>query len=586
MRSTRRTEPGFARAGRGLAYALCVGGFGVFAVAGLGGCPEPPVGPRYAGAGASSPRSGGTLQFFHESDVRGFDPHTSYDELSNMGIKLLFDGLLDYDHQSRLIPRLATEMPQVSPDGKTFHFTLRRGVRFHNGRELVAEDVRWSLEHVVHPDTSSPGSSFFAAIVGFDDFQAGRARHLEGVRVVNRYEVEITLKEPDQTFLNVMAMPFAYPVPREAYTADRHDFARRPVGTGAYMLESWESGMRVVFARNPRYWVPNQRGPERAVFLLNLPRDPAFMRFRNGEVDVIHRFTLADYLFTKRAEQWKPYREETPAVNLWGFLMNVGLPPFDNVHVRRAVSFAIDGARWSRARSNRLRVTGQPVPPGLLGYDPNLPGQHHFDLARAKEEMRLAGFPNGLSEPVTLWIGEHATGRIYGELAQADLRQIGIEIRLKPVTFPVLLRETGKPKIAQAQIGGWSQDFPDPANFLDILFHSRAIQPEDSQNRSFYSNPELDALLDAARIEQDVQKRGEMYRQAQMIIVRDAPWAFIWNDLKMEAWQPYVRGYRPHPVWDNMYRDVWLDLPRRRIAMRALTPETMLAGLFGLRGER
>ena len=262
-------------------------------------------------------------------------------------------------------------------------------------------------------------------------------------------------------------------------------------------------------------------------------------------------------------EAWAPYMVERPKPDLWGVIMNCDLAPFDNRHVRRAVSFAINRERWRRTRANRLILTGQPIPRVLPGFDDDLPGQHIYDLDRAREEMRLAGHPDGLDEEVEAWLGEGETGRVYGELIQSDLREIGIDVRIRQVSFPVYLQETGKPRQVQMSLGGWSMDFPDAANFLDILFHSRSIHPEDSENKAFYANPEVDAILDAARVERDRARRLAMYRDASEIIVADAPWAFVFSNLAMEMWQPYVH-YRPHAVWDNFYRDVWLDLPRER----------------------
>ena len=126
--------------------------------------PPVPSAPIWAGAGEVAPHHGGTFVFFHESDVHGFDPHVSYDELSGMGEKLLFEGLIDYDHDVHFVPRLARELPTVSEDGLTYTFRLREGAHFHNGREIVAEDVRWSMEHLLAPSTHSPGLAFYALI--------------------------------------------------------------------------------------------------------------------------------------------------------------------------------------------------------------------------------------------------------------------------------------------------------------------------------------------------------------------------------------------------------------------------------------
>ncbi|GAB5548229.1 MAG: ABC transporter substrate-binding protein [Sandaracinaceae bacterium] len=573
MRSTRRSEAYAGLVAIGL-FALTVVTIGWF-------MPDAPTGPRYMGAGAETPQRGGTFVFHHESDVRGFDPHKSFDELSNMGIKLLFEGLLDYDRDTMdLVPRLALEVPEPSEDGRTYRFRLREGVRFADdpcfeggrGREVTAHDVRWSMEHMLATGTASPGATFYTLIEGYDAFRAGEASHVSGIRVIDRHTIDFSLSRPDQTFLYTMAMSFAYPVAREAYARYGEEIRRHPVGTGAYVLEDWEPGVELTFVRNPNYFEEGRPWVDRQVFELNLDRGPAVMRFRNGDLDHIHRQTPSDYLELRDMEAWAPYRVEAPQPNIWGVIMNCDLAPFDDRHVRRAVAFAINRAQWRRARANRLALQGQPIPRVLPGFDPELPGRHEYDLERAREEMRLAGHPDGIEQEIEVWLGEGDTGRRYGELIQSDLREIGLNIRIKQVAFPIFLQETGKPRTAQMLLSGWSMDFPDPANFLDILFHSRSIHEEDSENKAFYSNPELDRILDEARVERDRPRRLAMYREASRILVDDAPWAFVWSDVSMEMWQPYVRNYRPHAVWDNFYRDVWLDLPRRRVAMRPTSP--------------
>jgi ABC-type transport system substrate-binding protein len=210
----------------------------------------------------------------------------------------------------------------------------------------------------------------------------------------------------------------------------------------------------------------------------------------------------------------------------------------------------------------------------------DLANAHHFDLARAREEMRLAGHPDGIDEEVTVLIGEGDVGRIYGELLQADLRRIGITVKLRPLSFAAFLQETGTRRRAQAIITGWNMDFPDPANFYDPLVHSRAIADIRSQNKAFYSNPALDELLDRARAEVDRDARRQMYAEAARIVAEDAPWAFVFVPIQLELWQPYVKGYRPHPVWSQDYRQVWLDLPRERIARGLGRPRSTFASFL------
>lgn len=539
---------------------------GVALLALLSGCPSPPNRPRFLGAGHETPQYGGTFVFHSESAVRGMDPHMAFDELSFIPIKLLFDGLLDYDHEAKIVPQLAEEMPTVSADGRVFTFRLRKNIRFHDGTPVTTEDVRWSMEHMLDPNVGSPGFTFYSQLEGLTEYRAGISGHIRGIAVLDSHTIQFHLKAPDQTFLSAMAMTFAYPVPRTLYEQHPQEVSKKPIGTGPFVLAEWEQGVRLVFKRNRHYWDSTKPYVDRIVFLENLTRDAAIMRFRTGEIDHAHRFSPSDYLYFTQSKAWRPYQVQDPEKDIWGVVMNCEIPPFTNVHVRRAVSFALDREGWSRARNHRLRPTGQPIPPGILGYDPELPGRQVYDLARAKEEMRLAGYPHGIQQEVELWIGPGTTGRFYGELTQQDLSKIGINVRLKPVAFALYIEESGKPGRVPMMISGWSQDFPDPADFMDILFHSRAIHDHDSENRSFYRNPKLDILLDRARIELNVERRRLLYVEAQKIVTHDAPWAFMWNDVRLEAWQPYVKNYRPHPVWSQLVRDVWLDLPKHRVA--------------------
>jgi len=539
--------------------------------------PERPQGPRYVGAGNTTPRSGGTFVFGAASDVHSLDPHIAYDANSYMALRLVFDGLLDYDQDGQMVPSLASAMPTVSEDGRTFTFHLREGVYFHESpvfdgpRELIAEDVRFSLERLLNPATGSPGVSFFARLRGFEPYRAGNAQHVEGIAVRGRYEIAFTLDQPDQTFLNALAMVFAYPVPRENYEhyaaqGDAGEVERNPIGTGPFVFEEWERGVQLTFTRNHRYWQPNRPNPDRMLMIEQLSGETAVGRFSNGDLDVLTSLPAVHYLFFKQAEAWAPYMAEEPEATIRGLCMNTGMAPFDNVHVRRAVAAAIDRDFMRQMAQGRALPAGQMLPPMIPGYDAALPSLQHFDLERAREEMRLAGFPNGLPEPVTAWIGEGQGSLIAAQQWGRDLERIGIRVEFRQVAFSVYLEETGKPGQAQLFPSAWNMDFPDASNFLEILLHSQNIRPTASENRSFYRNPELDTLLDQARGEPDRERRLALYRQANEIVSRDAPWAFLSNDLGAELWQPYVMNYHPHPVWTQNYRDIWLDLPRRRVA--------------------
>ena len=528
------------------------------------GCPAPPDGPRFMGEGHATPVQGGTLTLSEESKVRTLDPHLAFDEISGVAIEMLFDSLYAYDSEMHLVPGLAERLPEVSSDGLVLRVPLRHGIRFHHGREVTSADVLWSLERMLDPALNSPGVPYYTPIVGVAAYREKRAPHVSGLVAKDRYNVEITLTKPDQSFVHKLAMRFTAVMPKEIVAERGASFATRPIGTGPFILDSWERGVRLIARRNPSYFIKGLPHLDRVVFEEAIARETAFLRFRNGEVDVVSRVSPPDKALLETAK-WRPHMAYSPRADVYGILMNHELPPFDNVHLRRAVAFAIDRERWAKARNGGLRPTGQMLPPAVAGFDPNLPNEQRFDLARAKQERRLAGFENGLKDPVLLWGTDNAAMHAYGELLQSDLAKIGIKVGFKFVSFPVYLAETGKPKRAQMLSAGWVMDYPDASNFLGLV-SSASKAEQNSSNRSFYSHPWLDKQLDEALIEPDPQKRLAMYREANDFVSREAPWAFFANSIIPQAWQPYVKGYRPHPAYWIPVTDVWLDLPRKQIA--------------------
>lgn len=527
-------------------------------------CPALPDGPRFHGHGHRDPVRGGTLMLWEEARVRMLDPHLAHDEISNVLIAMLHDGLYGYDRQMRLVPRIAAALPVLSEDGRTLTVSLRADVRFHNGRVLTSADVVWSLERMMHPALRSPGASYYREIEGYDAYQRGESRRVSGLSAPDAQTLQVRLTRADQSFVHMLAMHFAAPLPREEVERAGADVRRRPIGTGAFRFVSWDPGVRIVVERNRHYYRPGRPYVERVVFEEGLKKDTAFLRFRNGDVDIVPRMTPADRMLL-RGKKWQPYAAVSPRADVYALFMNVELAPFDNVHVRRAVALAIDRERWCRARSWGIRPAGQILPPGVPGHDPALPHLQRFDLAEAKREMARAGYPDGWPEPVTMWTGDSASALAYGALAQADLAKIGIDLQLKRVSFPVYLEQTGKPRTAQMMTGGWTMTYPDASDFL-ALVSSATRSEHDSLNRAFYADPWLDALLERARVEHDPERRTAMYREANDFVAREAPWAIFANAQVPQAWQPYVRGYAPHPVYWLPVDDVWLDLPRKRVA--------------------
>ena len=223
----------------------------------------------------------------YKDDVSTLDPAIGYDWQNWSMIKSLFNGLMDYAPGStELIPDLA-ESYEISEDGLTYTFKLHQGVKFHNGRELTADDVKWSIERAVRPETQSPGQGFFGMIAGFDEVAAGDTPELSGIEVVDPHTVRFTLSRPDATFLHILAINFAFAVPKEVVEEHGEDFGKNPVGTGAYKMTEWSLGQRVVYDRNPDYYREGLPKLDQIVYEVGQEPLVALLRLERGEVDML-----------------------------------------------------------------------------------------------------------------------------------------------------------------------------------------------------------------------------------------------------------------------------------------------------------
>jgi oligopeptide transport system substrate-binding protein len=238
-------------------------------------------------ATAAQIKQGGAMTVTYKDDISTLDPAIGYDWQNWSMIKALFNGLMDYEAGTyNLEPDLA-ESFTISPDGKIYTFKLRQDVKFHNGRKLTAEDMKYSIERAVNPKTQSPGQGFFWTIKGFDEMVAGKTTELSGITVVDPYTLRIELSRPDATFLHVMAINFAFAVPKEEVEKYGPDFGKHPVGTGAFVMKEWKLGQNVVYERNPDYYKPDLPRLDRIIFEVGQEPTVALLRLQRGEVDIL-----------------------------------------------------------------------------------------------------------------------------------------------------------------------------------------------------------------------------------------------------------------------------------------------------------
>jgi ABC-type transport system substrate-binding protein len=305
-----------------------------------------------------------------------------------------------------------------------------------------------------------------------------------------------------------------------------------------------------------------------------VPSTAQRFRFERGEIDFVHELSAADAVAFRSDPRWAPLGDWSRPRSTRGIFMNTELAPFNHADVRRAVAHAIDRDQVASLRAGHLVAANSMIPSGVLGHDPDFPGQQH-DIDRALQLMQRAGWAydpvtrkGGYPEVIDYYCAADSFDVAVAEIFQQQLARIGIRIRIKAVSWAAYLAITGRRGRARMGADGWSADFDDPSDFFDPLFSTHAIQQEESQNRAFYSNPEFDALLERARREMDPGVRRQLYQRADGVVRDDAPWAVVYGFRYYDVRQGYVEGYRPHPHAYLDVASVWLNSSRKRLAGR------------------
>jgi len=476
---------------------------------------------------------GGQMVVTYNDDVSTLDPAIGYDWQNWSMIKSLFDGLMDYEAgTTNLIPDLA-ESYEISDDGLTYTFHLRDGVVFHNGREMTSDDVRYSIERTVNPETQSPGQGFFTMIDGFDALASGEADGLSGIETPDDSTVVFHLSRPDATFLHVMALNFAFVVPQEAVEEHGNEFGRHAVGTGAFQLDEWSLGQRVVFTRNDDYYREGLPRLDEIVFEVGQDPSVALLRLEAGEVDI-----LGDGIPPARFVDVSQNPPDGARVVEGGQLhtgyvtMNANVAPFDDARVRQAVNMAINKDRVVRIINGRAVPANQPLPPAMPGYADDYEG-YAFDPEGAQALLAEAGYPDGFSTELYA-MNTDPNPRI-AQAIQQDLAAIGIDVELQTLAQSTVIAAGGEPDQAPMVWSGgmaWIADFPDPSNFYGPILGCGGAVPG-GWNWAWYCNEELDARAAAADAmvgADQADARLEEWEAIYIAIMDEAPWAPVFNE--------------------------------------------------------
>ncbi len=491
-----------------------------------------------APARVSTPIEGGTFVRVW-ADPPTLDPHLTTDATSAVIIVEVFGGLVTISPDLQIVPDLATW--DVTPDGTVYTFRIREDAKFHDGRPVTALDVKWSMERAADPSTASPVvDQYLGDIVGVREKLEGEATEISGVRVLDQQTLEITIDAAKSYFLAKLTYPTAFVLDRENVESSRRWF-REPNGTGPFRLTEYTPGERMVLTKNEHYHL----GPpllERVRFILS--GGTSMLMYENDEIHITG-VGLADLdRVLDPSSPLNPELHKAPPRFSTDYIgMNVTEPPFDDPKVRQALNYAIDKELIASEIMAGLVVPANGIlPRDFPAYNAGLAG-YEYDPDKARQLLSESKYGDDMEQFPRIIL---TTAGSFGSSVDLDMevilemwkQNLGIEVLVQQTEFATYLQDLNKRRFQMFQIG-WIADYPDPENFLDILFHS-----ESSNNHTGFSSAEADRLLEQARVEPDQAARYELYRQAEEVIMAEAPWVPLWySGEQYVLLKPNVKNY-------------------------------------------
>ncbi len=472
-------------------------------------------------------------------DPRSLDPALSTDVPTGRAVGYIFEGLTRFSPEGQLQPALATRW-DVSPDGRTYTFHLRRGVKFQDGSPFGAHDVIQSFTRVLNPATHGGRAEPLFPIQGARDVADGKATTITGLSAPDDSTLVITLQQPLAIFPKLLAMPVASIVPASAPA----DVSAHPVGTGPWKLAEWKHDDYLLFARNPDYWDGAPRADSLQARIIAEP-STAVAEFQNGNVDVL-QVPPADTRSWESDSSRRPLLMSVPALRLVYVAINTTRGPLKDARVRQAINLAVDTRTiLGQIASGRGHRAAGVIPPSLGGAD-TARAPYPYDPARAKQLLAQAGFPNGID--VELWTG---TTPIYVRIAEAlqgYLNAAGIRTKIVQ-RESAAAREASRKGDTDMILKDWYADYPDAEDFLDPLLSGANAGV--GGNVSFYRNAQFDGLMQRALREQDEAKRNALYRQADSLAFADAPMLYLYFYDDLYAVQPWIQGFTPPAIYNG-----------------------------------
>lgn len=496
--------------------------------------------------------AGGTLRLAGDLPPT-LDPAMVQDNTSALYVVHLFSGLVRLNQDLEIVPDLATGW-DMEDQGRTYVFHLNPEATFADGTSITAEDVVRSWERACSPELASPvAPNYLGDIVGVEAFARGQATRIEGLDIRDAYTLAVSIDAPKAYFLAKLTYPAALLVDVDDIGRQGERWMLDPNGSGPFVLDTITEDL-IALERNSRYY---GEGPlvDRVEFVVNggLP----ITMYENDQLDIVS--VWADEL-DRVMDPYNPLSEQlhvAPELSTEYLAMDVTRPPFDDVAVRQAVLKAIDRDKLATLVLNNSAVPGRGIlPPGLVTAEPDPASEvMAFDPVEARRLLASSRYaaPGNMPAIVLSISGTSGYMPPLTEAVVAMLEEnLGLVVTVEQIDWPDFLQDLNDRRYAFYS-SGWIADYPDPQNFVDLLFYSQS-----SQNHTGYANPEVDALLEQARIEQDDERRAALYEQAELVILREAPWVPLTHGVAYTLVKPWVQGYGSGAGLYPWLKDIYL----------------------------
>ncbi|MGN7783446.1 ABC transporter substrate-binding protein [Niabella sp. 22666] len=508
-------------------------------------------------------KSKSVKKIFHYNEYTGIaslDPAFAKNQSTMWPAHQLFNTLVEIDDSLNIKPSIATHW-DISDDKKTYTFYLRPDVLFHNdacfpqskGRRLVAADVVFSFNRIIDPATASPGAWIFN----------GKVDSIQPFKALNDTTFQLRLLQPYQPILGILSMQYCSIVAPEAVRLYSKDFRQHPVGSGPFKFVKWEEGQALIFGKNENYFEKDSAGT-RLPYLDGIKisfkdsRATEFLLFRQGQLDFINELdpSFKDEVLTKKGtlrDIWKDKIElqTQPYLNIeyLGILVDSTNPIVKNTplrlkKIRQAINYGFDRRKMILYLRNSLGTPAESgfIPMGLPSFNDSIVKGYTYNPAKAAQLLKEAGFAGGkgLAPVKLLTISIYAD---FGNFIARQLEELGIPVQVEVVQKSLLFEMTSGSKAAFFR-GGWIADYPDAENYLSVFYSKNPAPP----NYTRYNNPAFDKVFEQAIKETNDSTRYALYRQADQIVINDAPVVPLWYDKVIHLVQKNVSGFPPNAL--------------------------------------